>query len=349
VCHFSPDGQKIISVGMNQTIYIWNSAEFAENSKNTSHGAEVTGCKFSPDGQRFITSGGKVLNVYDTTSGNLLNSWNKGEMSGCFISPDNTRIATILAESKPLNPYETDYSLCILNAKNGQKLNKIQGSEKLPISQTAFGRPESPTRHLLYKCGGFSPDNLFIITAGFGNYGTNLVLWDVESVKPLRTLEGYCNGAETLSLSKDGCFFGVATFSSNTADIWDVQSGKKTVIFKGHETIVYNLGFSPDNAKVVSGGADGKVKIWERSSGEEIITLIGHTGDVRFCGFSNDGKKIITAGSDRTIRVWDLDGKQLGLLPATHEIVIGDLHPTLPLAILGDEAGFVYLLELVGG
>ena len=260
LCHFSPDGQKIISVGKNQTIFIWDSTESEENYENASHGAEVTGCKFSPDGQRYITAGGKILNIYDATSGNLLNSWKKGEMSGCFISPDNTRIAAILVESKPLNPYETDYSLCVLDTTNGQKLNKIQGSEKLPISHTAFGRPESPTRHLLYKCGGFSPDGRFIITAGSGNYATNLVLWGVESAKPLRTLEGYCNGAETLTLSKDGCFIGVATFSNNTADIWDVLSGKKTVIFKGHESIVYNLGFSPDNQRVVSGSADGKVK-----------------------------------------------------------------------------------------
>ena len=138
-----------------------------------------------------------------------------------------------------------------------------------------------------------------------------------------------------MTLSKDGCFLGVATFSSNTADIWDVPSGKKTVIFKGHETIVYNLGFSPDNAKVVSGSADGKVKIWERVNGEEIRTLIGHSADVRFCGFSPDGKKIISAGSDRTIRVWDPDGRRLTLLPVTHEIMIGDFHPMLPMASYG--------------
>ena len=126
LCHFSPDGQKIISVGKNQTIFIWDSTESEENNENASHGAEVTGCKFSPDGQRYITVGGKILNIYDATSGNLLNSWKKGEMSGCFISPDNTRIAAILVESKPLNPYETDYSLCVLDTKNGQNSIKFR-------------------------------------------------------------------------------------------------------------------------------------------------------------------------------------------------------------------------------
>ena len=47
--------------------------------------------------------------------------------------------------------------------------------------------------------------------------------------------------------------------------------------------------------------------------------------------------------------MWDTGGKQLALLPVTHEIVIGDNHPMLPMAIMGDEAGFVHLIEVAGG
>ena len=97
--------------------------------------------------------------------------------------------------------------------------------------------------------------------------------------------------------------------------LWDIATGEELHRFDGGSDI-YDVAFSPDGRRIVSGSNDRTVKVWDAATGDEVLTLRGHTGFIRVVGFSPDGHRIMSASEDGTVKVWDgtpLQTSQAGL------------------------------------
>jgi RNA polymerase sigma factor (sigma-70 family) len=74
----------------------------------------------------------------------------------------------------------------------------------------------------------------------------------------------------------------------------------------GHNGRVWALGFSPDGARVVSGGDDGRVRVWDVAEAKELTTLPSpNARPIRSVAFGQGGA--VAAGDvDGRVLTWDL-------------------------------------------
>jgi WD40 repeat protein len=83
---------------------------------------------------------------------------------------------------------------------------------------------------------------------------------------------------------------------------------------------IFQVAFSPDGTRVVSGSTDNTIRIWDALSGAEIATAVHDHQDLFFSVmFSPDGTRVIARSSDGTDIGWDAaSGIQLFAVTTDH-------------------------------
>ncbi|MDY6897618.1 MAG: NACHT domain-containing protein [Cyanobacteriota bacterium] len=89
--------------------------------------------------------------------------------------------------------------------------------------------------------------------------------------------------------------------------IWEVESGKQILNFRGHNHWASSVAFSPDGNTIASCSYSGAVKLWDFKTGEFLRVLRGHTNKVRGICFNSNGNILLSCGDDQTIKIWDVN------------------------------------------
>ena len=146
------------------------------------------------------------------------------------------------------------------------------------------------------------------------SYDNTVRVWDAESGKCLRTLEGHANRVTSCAWSADGRRLASAS-EDNTVRVWDAESGKCLRTLEGHADWVTSCAWSADGRRLASGAEDKTLRVWDAESGKNLRTLEGHAGPVTSCAWSADGRRLASGALDKTVRVWDAEsGKNLRTL-----------------------------------
>jgi eukaryotic-like serine/threonine-protein kinase len=183
----------------------------------------------------------------------------------------------------------------------------------------------------------YSPDGRLIASAGGGNpyYQTQgaasikageVILWDAETGRPLRTLREHNHLILNLAISPDGRLL-ASVGLDGTVKLHEIATGNliRTLVVassRGVDPRIAVMGcplaFNHDSKRLATGWYQDRLAIWDLTSGERVVTLESCVDGYGQAAFSPDGRRLATASSINAasdggeVRLWDPDsGKEL--------------------------------------
>ncbi|HEX6745691.1 MAG TPA: TIR domain-containing protein [Longimicrobium sp.] len=316
---FSPDGSKIIGIDFDGVLRLWSAdgaliaqAKLRPGPNRTNTFNEVY---FAPNG-RFILvrqqfSDGVRAAVWSTEPFAPVPGLDGGRwgVDGNSFSPDGTSIlvddggivrkidletrgvkSTFKCAGKEINTPR--FSL------DGTRIVAICGNETVNVFDARYGRLLREFRVADLGNPIFSPDARKVALVGNGVVS----VWDVEGTRgKLSQIEGLHPEEFQIDWSPSGDHI-LVTQEGRLARVFDAETGRVLVTFRGHDANVTTARFSPDGQFVVTASVDGTARLWDAQTGQTLSVLRGHTSYVQHAEFSLDGRKILTASSDGSAR-----------------------------------------------
>jgi YD repeat-containing protein len=135
--------------------------------------------------------------------------------------------------------------------------------------------------------------------------GANILLYEANTGKLIRTLTGHTGRAYRPTFSPDGERLAAGS-DNGFLRVWDVPSGRELVTRQDPGHTIWAVAYDADGKRLVSADATGTLTVWD-AQGRQTHRFAAHTKGVNQLAFRPDGKRLATASLDGTCKLWDPD------------------------------------------
>ncbi len=154
----------------------------------------------------------------------------------------------------------------------------------------------------IITCLALSPDGKTLVT---GSKDRSIRVWDVNTAKVVRILQGHTHEITSLVFSSDGTQL-ASSSKDQSIRIWNLSSTDEHRNFAGHDGFVWSAVYSNDGKLFASGGADKKIVIRDAATGDILRTIPAHSLAVTALAFNRDGSRLASSGGDQLVKLWDV-------------------------------------------
>ncbi|MBI5667201.1 MAG: TIR domain-containing protein [Chloroflexi bacterium] len=345
---FSPDRSiKASSTILQDQIVFWNTETGQHIGQPlTGHTGYLEGLAFSPDGRLLASiSEDRTLRLWDVQTGQLIGDPLQGPeaewATDLAWSPDSQILAVaylgyglvlwdvekheeIVRRDVNIDSPETIYKLIfaldgktLLAGLNTGTIVQLDASTLEPTGVSLRGHTGEVTALAL------TPDDNTLIS---GSVDGTVIIWDMVGRSALgHELLGQPDtaGLRQLAFSPDSQTLSILQCAGDCKQReftrLDVATGQlegDPVAFSSDQFENFQMVFSPDGTRMVSGGLDNTVIPVDLATGGQIGEPIrGHTDSPVAFAFSPDGTVLASAGLDSVVRLWDANtGEPRGTL-----------------------------------
>ncbi|WP_145435621.1 WD40 domain-containing protein [Lacipirellula limnantheis] len=359
---FSPDDRYLLTSGYDQTARLWDLATGQQLQALKGHSWWVWSAEFSPDGQQIVTTGqdGKAIvwrraTPHSPTDGGSAPAavaassapfeklteftGHRGPVYAARFSPAGDQVATAGYDGRVLlwRPNE---------AQGVDIARRLDGIPDPPAQQTELLAHRGPVRTL-----AFAPDGKTLASGGQDDV---VVVWNLETGKPLKQLRGHASHVRSVAYSPDGQLL-LSGGRDAQIKLWRPATyAEQRELAAGDEDsrdAILSARFSPDGQQIVTAGRDRTASVWNANSLERLEHLAeGHDFLASSAIFFGDGSRLATGAGDGTVRLWDVaTGAETRRLDDTGRTAALDVSDNAELIATGGDAGTAIVWDANSG
>jgi len=302
---FSPDGQVLLTGGLDRTIRAWDVVDGTEMRSFTGHLGEISDLSFAPDGRSFVSAGDNSARVWSLKTGELLHSVavQGGGLIRAKFTPDGNRLVTADLAIGATN------NVRLWDLAAGQVIRSFD-HRSLELGFIAGGRLVTAGEDSVVRVWDIETGQMTQSLAG----ATSLIVGLVTSTNSSRVLAGCFNGQViTWDAATGGVehqFFQEKLISlvglpgtnqmlcaqpEKLVRVKNSETGDNLRVFAGHTTSTTSgVAFSPDGRYVVSGGTEPLTRLWNRTNAQPLGVFPGHGAGTEAVRFAPDGTRLLT-------------------------------------------------------
>jgi WD40 repeat protein len=326
---FGPGGGLVVTTGANETARIWRVRDGRRLRELKGHRGSVLDAAFSPRGSRLATaSADGTGRIWDVRTGALRATvgGHRGIVHAVAFSPDGNFVITGSADGTAQTSKADDGTGRALLAGHGDTVHTVEyspdGSRALTAGDDGTARlwdpAVQPQLQLVRRTSGPLDEAEYIgageqiLVAGPGRQALVLhgedgrVLESIRARGPVRAVASTADGEL------------IAVAGGRALTLHRLGGNSRELL---HPDKVSSVAFSPDGARLITGGKKGDATVWS-VEGKQLVQLRGHKDEVTDVAFSADGSRVATASRDATARIWDVaTGRELHTLAAHRDDV----------------------------
>ncbi len=164
----------------------------------------------------------------------------------------------------------------------------------------------------------FSPDGS---KAAVADREFKISLWDLNSRKILRVLQGHGHSIRSIAFSPDNQQL-ISADEVERVVAWNANSGQQVWSIQRPDLYVSDIEFDRYGERLVIGCGLGNVVIVNAKDGLELLTIKAHSRWVTGVAFSPDGEHVASCSEDRKAKLWSLADSEMAIEIVGHEDVV---------------------------